>query len=143
MERRFFTSDFFHEWSPNGSLTRYLNAFRGAKHGFVLLCIKKESSLPVFFQRGVKMKPMKFRNNLEINRSLPFRGPKKSRLSGTPPPFPMVLVMDVARIKIITFRAIYDKNNRYINSYFHKTFLNFFFSSHVLSLSFLSSFTLI
>jgi hypothetical protein len=38
-------------------------------------------------------------------RSLPCQGPKKSRFFHGPP-LPMALVMDVARIKIITSRAI-------------------------------------
>jgi hypothetical protein len=41
------------------------------------------------------------------HRSLPFQGPKKSRFPG--PPLPMALVMDIARIKIITSRAIWTK----------------------------------
>jgi hypothetical protein len=36
-------------------------------------------------------------------RSLPFQGHKKSRFSG--PPLPMALVMDLARIRIITSHA--------------------------------------
>jgi hypothetical protein len=36
--------------------------------------------------------------------SLPFKAQKKSRFKR--PPFPVALVMDIARIKIITFRAI-------------------------------------
>jgi hypothetical protein len=37
-------------------------------------------------------------------RLLPFQAPKKSRFQG--PPLPIALVMDIARIKIITSRAI-------------------------------------
>jgi hypothetical protein len=48
-----FTSYFLHELGPPGSLTRYLNAaFREAKHGFVLLCIKKSHRFPYFFSEG-------------------------------------------------------------------------------------------
>ncbi len=35
----------------------------------------------------------------------PFQGPKKSRFPGGPP-LPMPLVMDLARLKTITYRAI-------------------------------------
>ncbi len=40
-------------------------------------------------------------------------GPKKSQFQG--PPLIMALVMDIARLRIIMYRA--NKNKRYINSY--------------------------
>jgi hypothetical protein len=46
-------------------------------------------------QKGWALKPL---------RSLPFQGPKKYRFQG--PPLIMALVLDIARLKIITYRAI-------------------------------------
>ncbi len=46
-------------------------------------------------------------------RSLPFQGPKKSRFQG--PPLIMALVIDIARLKNLTYRAI---KNKYIISYY-------------------------
>jgi hypothetical protein len=46
-------------------------------------------------------------------RSLSFQGPKKSRFQG--PPLIMALVIDIARLKIITYRAIKTTGTLIVN----------------------------